>query len=57
MAILEGLYWLQDALKLVVEVVESRLLIKEVASRLVGLAVAANFGVVAMLVEVAANPS
>ena len=45
-AILEGLHWLQEALKLVVE---------EVASRLVGLAAATSFEVVATLTEVATN--
>ena len=47
-AVLEGLYWLQDALKLVVE---------EVASRLVGLVAISSFEVVATLAEVADNPS
>ena len=46
MAILEGLYWLQEALKLVVE---------EVASRLAGLATASSFEVVATLSKVLAN--
>ena len=45
--ILEWLYWLQEALKLVFE---------EVASRLVGLVAATSFGIVATLVVVVANP-
>ena len=47
MAILEGLYWLQEALRLVVE---------EDASRLVEVAIVASFGIGANIVEVVANP-
>ena len=46
MAILEGLYWLQEALNVVV---------KDVASRLVGLAATASFGVIATLAKVVSN--
>ena len=45
-AILEGLYWLLEVLKLVVE---------EVASELVGLVAATNFDIIATPTEATAN--
>ena len=48
MAILEGLYWLQEALKLIC---------KEVALGLVGLVATTSFEVVATLTQVATNPA